>query len=293
MNARHENALLARARLLLGPLEPVPAGVRAEPASLNGVRAVLFDIYGTLLVSVSGDIGAAGPVDREKAFRDSAQASGMAVYGDEPLEVERRLAADIRAHHARAEATGIDVPEVDIRAVWRELLLAWRAEGRVGAWTDDQVEPFALEFECRTNPVWRMPGFPEVVRDLRARFALGIVSNAQFYTPIIMEALTGCALPDLGFDPSLCAWSWEQGCAKPSPHLLGVLLERLSARGVAPRELAVVGNDAARDIAPARALGCRSILFAGDRRSFRPKAGVQPDAVITELAQLTDVLSPA
>lgn len=290
MQQAKREELVERARRQLTPLGPVATGALEDLAPLTGVRAVLFDIYGTVVVSASGDIGAGEQADRERTFSAAAAAAGIAVLGEAPRGVGERFAATVRAHHARARASGVDVPEVEIRDVWRELLAAWRSEGRVGAWTDAELEVFALEFECRANPVWCMPGFPGVLERLKEDLALGIVSNAQFYTPIVLEALTGRTLRDLGFDPDLCAWSWEQRCAKPSPRLLGVVLERLAARGIRPREVVFVGNDTARDIVPAREAGCRTVLFAGDRRSLRVQAGVKPDAVITDLSRLPGML---
>ena len=282
--------LVARARRLLQPLDPVPTGALEEVSPLAGVRALLFDIYGTVLVSASGDVGAGDQADHERTFRAAANAAGIAVFDVAPMGVDERFVAAVRAHHARARASGVDVPEVEIRYVWRELLAAWRSEGRLGEWTDGGVEVLALEFECRANPVWCMPGFPGMLERLKDGLALGIVSNAQFYTPIVLEALTGRSLRDLGFEPDLCAWSWEQRCAKPSPRLLGGVLARLAERGIGPGQVAFIGNDTARDIVPARDAGCRTILFAGDRRSLRVQAGVKPDAVITDLSRLPPLL---
>ena len=51
------------------------------------------------------------------------------------------------------------------------------------------------------------------------------------------------------------------------------------------------------DIAPAAALGFRTALFAGDRRSLRLREedalGVTPDAIITSLDQIASVLGPS
>ncbi len=39
------------------PLVPKPTGVEPKIALLDGVRAVVFDIYGTLVISDAGEIG--------------------------------------------------------------------------------------------------------------------------------------------------------------------------------------------------------------------------------------------
>ncbi len=46
------------------PLEPLETDVVAELQSLPAVRAVVFDIYGTLVISGSGDVGSADTTRR-------------------------------------------------------------------------------------------------------------------------------------------------------------------------------------------------------------------------------------
>lgn len=233
------------------PLAPVPTDVAAAGHPLRGVRAVLFDVYGTLLVSGAGDI-AASP----------------------------GLMPAIRRAHEAARANGIDGPEVDVREIWREVDPGVR-----------EVERHAVEQELAANPVWPMPGFPAVLEALRGRVLLGIVSNAQFYTPLTLEALAGRSLEALGFEPSLCLWSYVLRRAKPSPALFADAARALAQRGVAPGAAVMLGNSAVKDVAPAQAAGLRAILFAGDARSYAPHADVRPDAVITALDQLPGALA--
>ena len=48
------------------PLEPVPTGVSPVLRELPAIRAVMFDIYGTLLISASGDIDADASSNRPR-----------------------------------------------------------------------------------------------------------------------------------------------------------------------------------------------------------------------------------
>lgn len=226
-----------------------PAGVAVELRPLP-VRAVLFDVYGTLLISAAGDIGSASP-----------------------------LAERVARHHAAARAAGVDWPEVDVRALW--------AEAGVAA---AEVERVAVEHEWSVNPVWPMPGFPAVVAELAERVLVGIVSNAQFFTPPTLEALAGRTLGELGVCEELCLWSWREGRAKPSPLLFAEAARRLVGRGVAPGEVLMVGNSARKDVAPAQAAGFRAALFAGDRRSYDPDVSIRPDVVLTRLDQVLELL---
>jgi putative hydrolase of the HAD superfamily len=53
-----------------------------------------------------------------------------------------------------------------------------------------------------------------------------------------------------------------------------------------------VGNDMLKDIWPAARLGCKTALFAGDRRSLRLREDdercreLEPDLVVDDLSQL-------
>jgi putative hydrolase of the HAD superfamily len=163
------------------------------------------------------------------------------------------------------------------------------------------MERFAIEYECRVNPAWPMPGIAEVLRRIRdAGRPLGIISNAQFFTPLVIEALLGEPPATLGFRDDLCVYSYERLEAKPSTRLFEGALDRLAATdGLRPEQVLYVGNDVRNDVRPAAALGCRTALFAGDQRSWRPRAddpgcaGVEPDAVLHRLDELPAMLEGA
>ena len=270
------------------PLVPRPTGWVPQGDRLQDVKVILFDVYGTLLISSSGDIDAAYGVDPEAAAQEAAQAVGV----DVPAGVAAALKDAIRRQHEASRQAGVDVPEVDIREIWAEVAATWPVPVPPG----DRLEALALAYELRVNPVWPMPGFPEVLDALRDRFRLGIVSNAQFYTPLTLAALAGRPWSQLGFEASLCAWSYVQRRAKPSGLLWEPVLQHLAAGGIHPAQVVMVGNDVGKDIRPAKGHGCRTILFAGDQRSLR--AGdlrAQPatgpwDAVLTDLRQWPDWL---
>lgn len=139
-----------------------------------------------------------------------------------------------------------------------------------------------------------MPGFQAILDTLKAEhFRLGIISNAQFFTPTLFKVLSGKSLESLGFDEGGCLWSYRLLEAKPS-----IALYQKSAvywefvHGINPGEVLYVGNDLLNDIWPAQKVGFKTALFAGDARSLRMHesdariAGVEADLVITELNQM-------
>lgn len=283
---------------LLHPLEPLVPGLETRISSQQS-KAVIFDIYGTLLISAAGDVGPDSAEDSEAAFlealadggwdADRVRTSGTALLQEEILAGQRRK-----------RDRGIRFPEIDILRVWRRVLvrLGLLAEG-VATEHEREIKNIrltALSYECRINPVWPMPGLLETLAGLQAKgFLLGLLSNAQFYTPILFEFLCHQSMKGLGFEPGLCLFSYREGEGKPSPNLFADLASRLDGYAVAPSEVLYVGNDMLKDIRPAMDVGWRAALFAGDTRSLRLRRDeghirdLQPHLVIDNLVQLLDI----
>lgn len=264
--------LVEHVRATMKPLAAEPAGMAPKLPGLEGIRAVVFDLYGTLLISDAGG-ERSGP---------EPDPGGMPGLGD-------LLGETIARHHERRRAEGVAFPEVEIREVWAEAMEA----GGFPVPSREELEEIILEHECRVHPVWPMPGAIGLLGELRARgLVMGIISNAQFYTLPVMEGLFGAGLDDLGFHPDLRVFSFEEGEGKPSLRLFEMLRERAAALGIDPSEIFYLGNDWKKDVLPARAVGFRTGLFAGDGRSLRlggvgeEEAWESVDAVVTNLGQV-------
>lgn len=284
-------------RRLASPREPLPTDAVPRLTRLPAVRAVLFDIYGTLLVSGSGDIGVSAATDSADALDAALAATGLATdqpAGPAAVDAFRQA---IRDEHDRLRARGNDTPEVDIRDIWRNVLADLAAEGLARP-TDrqDRLEALAVQYEARVNPTWPMPGLADTLAVLQQRFPLGIVSNAQCFTPLLFDALADASLDELGFDPELRAYSYRHLAAKPGLEMFRTVLDELHRRGIASAETVYVGNDMLNDVFTADRAGLKTVLFAGDRRSLRLRSDeprcqdLQPSAVVTELTQLPELL---
>ncbi|MCF7982821.1 MAG: HAD family hydrolase [Thiohalocapsa sp.] len=289
-----------------GPLEPVPTSAAPVIDAVDGIRAVLFDVYGTLVISGCGDIGLtrsqSGEPPRgdgkDDPVRSALAGAGIPTSGLPPdFDGRAALLSTIERHHAERRAEGVVYPEVDILAVWRDLLAAHRLEA-----DDERIRHAALAYELAVNPVWPMPGMAQLIDRLAGTgLVLGIVSNAQFYTPLMLQAFLGRTLDEAGFDPRCCAWSYRLLEGKPSTRVYREALAALQRHhGIEPAQTLYIGNDKRNDIWPAQATGCKTALFAGDARSLRlreddPEAGAAtPDRIVTELHQVGDaLLAPA
>ena len=265
------------------PLHPVPTGLTPRGRLRLPVRAVLFDLYGTLWASSAGDLDCPGPAESPEppGLRGLLDRYGCS---RSPRALAEELAAAVRREHERLSGQGVDFPEVHIERIWAELL---------GLADPAQARAFAVEYEALVNPVWPMPGLRGALSSLRRQgLLLGILSNAQFYTPLLFECFLGADARALGFCDELVLYSSEQGLAKPSPRLFEIARERLAALGVPAGRVLLVGNDVERDLIPACRAGFQTALFAGDARSLRgaEQAGAAT-AVITALAQLPRLIA--
>ena len=275
-------------------LLPLETGEEAVLEKAGNIRSVVFDIYGTLFISGSGDISLANTEDRSPALVAALKTAGFEVLEADAYWA-RLFHATLQEFSGARRAEGIEFPEVRIEEVWAGYTDSAARSGWLSGGGD--LELAIIDYECRVNPCWPMPHLLEVLHWLSSRgYKLGIVSNAQFYTPLLFPALLGHELLDFAFDEDLCVWSYIEREGKPSTHLYRKLAGRLSLQGIRPEETLYIGNDLRNDIWPARELGFRTALFAGDQRSLRWRrddpacSGVQPDFILTDLAQIREIV---
>lgn len=280
-----------------------PEATEATPSlkKLKGIKAVLFDVYGTLFQSAAGDISeeaAATQKAREKLIRESIEQVGFR-FKDKTTPVAELFYDTIRAEQDIRRENGTPHPEVDIHGVWEDLLGQLEAyEVIQGRTTQAKIRQLATLFEMRVNPVSPMPQAQEVIEGcLDKDLSLGLLSNAQAITPLLFEALLDGSPHDMGFEEILCIYSYEHHVAKPGAAIFEIAAERLQAfAGIAPAQVLFVGNDMLNDVAAGQKLGFKTALFAGDKRSLRLREdhpeckGVKPDLVLTELSQLLKCL---
>ena len=277
------------------PLRPQRTAVKPRLQPLPEIRALLFDVYGTMLVSASGDIGISTPKKRDKALAEALRSVGFEPVSQVTVEGGLDLFdRTMSGAHRVLRQKGCLYPEIDICSIWNVVLSALKNRRLLaGRMNLEKVQGLALEYECRVNPVWPMPQLDRTLKSLHeAGMILGIVSNAQFYTPLVLRSYLRPSGSVSWFDPEACVFSYRIREAKPSPRLLAKALRHLRTRyKIRPNEVLCVGNDMQKDMVPALNAGCRTALFAGDRRSYRPAqppglVAHAPDLVITSLSQI-------
>lgn len=206
-------------------------------------RAVLFDIYGTVLQ--------VGPPPSDADARWSSLFRDF--FGKPPrlnrLDFSVACNQVVARQHTIARGRGIPFPEVLWPSIVAEVLPEFTRLPMA------QQEEFVFRQMQIGRTLCLQTGAKEVLTFLHERrHLLGIASNSQAYTLRELRehlAPTGLSL-DL-FDRDLSFWSFAQGFSKPDPHVFQMLIARLEARGIAPGETLMVGDRLDNDIEPARA----------------------------------------
>ena len=198
----------------------------------TGIRAVLFDIYGTLLD---------GPrhADRQQRMEEVANRFGL------PTDFRIDLAFD-RAVATSHEESPHPHPEVDVREIWATIFPGLQDPDR-----------FSLAMEEAVHPVSVLPEGELMFRQaIDSGLAVGFVTNAQAYTRILLQrhfpGLWNASRPDL------MAFSYEHRISKPDLRLFRVPLKRLHEEGIRDHEVLMVGDSEENDIRPARRIGLRT-----------------------------------
>ena len=274
-------------------LKPLPTQTEPSLSSLREIRAVLFDVYGTLLISAAGDIQLEDTDESSNTISRALAKVGISTTVSS-RDLHDLYLQNLKRHQNIRRNAGVQYPEVDIRAVWRDLVQHISGMDP----SDEDTEQLATWYEVWTNPTDLMPGAGELLNKMTdSSLQTGIISNAQFYTKQLLENYLEKTLESLGIPRYLTAFSYEYLEGKPGISMFESSAKcLLELHNILPHETLFVGNDCLKDLFPAKMVGFRTALFAGDSRSLRLRKedtrckSLKPDLVITELLQLVDCL---
>ncbi|MCC5907630.1 MAG: HAD family hydrolase [Balneolaceae bacterium] len=282
---------------LSNPLEPQETGTIPRLRKLAGIRLLAYDFYGTLFLSGVGDIGVDDGSFDADILIETFENSGIKIKNNEAgSEGFLTYNQIVKGMIEGLREQGVEYPEPDIREVWTAVLKKMEADDLIEYDKSKPVsERLSVEFEARMNPVWPVPGVVETLHYFKKEgFPQGIISNSQFYTPVVLEALTGQTLTELGFSDEILHWSFEEMRKKPGLTFYKNFIEKLYRfdHSIRPENVLYIGNDMLKDVYPAHEVGMKTALFAGDKRSLKWRRdddrckNLVPDLVITKLPQL-------
>ncbi|MFQ6075369.1 MAG: HAD family hydrolase [Candidatus Bathyarchaeia archaeon] len=238
------------------------------------VRAVLFDLYGTLI-----DI----ETDERDWYTYLALAKylgyrGISLSADEVrwfyFEKIRQM---IEGSHER-------YPEIDVRRIWRELL-GEHENPRLYRLNLDQCtfleDIVALHRSLTLRRLRLFDATLDTVQSLKQTYLLGVVSDCQREYAVPEMRMLGI---DGLFDALIV--SAEYGFRKPDRRLFNGCLSKLN---VSSREAVFVGNNPYRDIGGAKSVGMRNILVLG-RRKREEVREAEPDFIVDDIGKVPEIV---
>jgi putative hydrolase of the HAD superfamily len=231
-------------------------------APLSDIRAVVFDLFGTLVYEF--------PRAEWDAWLDTAAAI---------------VEAEPEAFHAAWAATAIE----------RQTGRAGTIEGnlrtvaaRAGAWPSDSQIAEVLEVRAALYRKWFVPrpGAGEVLHELRERrMPTALISMCAPDTPAMWRASPLAGLVDVE------VFSCEVGMRKPDAEIYVAATERL---GVEPGACLYVGDGSYRELTGASAVGMRAVLIRdpaeAEVEALRPEAEDWDGPAIEHLEEIVVLL---
>jgi FMN phosphatase YigB (HAD superfamily) len=301
-------------RDLAWPAPPQVSKPKARPhlRVLSNVKAVLWNVYGTLLSISEGELVFEHPnelvmnVALDKTLSEYKMWSSMSRKPGQPAAYLKQLYDRALLEH-RSITTGPErYPELASERVWETILKMllqkdYKFDAVFFGGLDEYSRKIAYFFHASMQGTTCYPGCAAALAHCRDYgVAQGLLGDGQCFTMLQLQRGLDGQQPGLKADDILPAelriLSHVIKARKPSPRLFQEALERLAQRGIEPEQVLHVGSSLVRDIAPARKLRMQTALFAGDKESLQASAGAlrdpatRPDALITSLDQIASLL---
>lgn len=290
------------------PVPPIPVPVKARP-SLEPlpVRAVLWTVYGTLVAIPGGELAFEADIEfvtdaaLDKTIQEFKMWNSMSRKPGAPSAYMKEL---FKKAFDLVRLTGGG--EVRSELIWDDIFKKlmtkeYSYDGSLYGPPSEYVKKIAYFYHASIQGAGCYPGAAEAIRAVSAAGRKqGLLADGQCFTPAQLRKCLRDQEP--GFESAnhlsadLRVLSAEVGTKKPFEDLFRVAARAARAKGLDPAEVLHVGSHLLRDIAPAKKVGFRTALFAGDKNSLRATAGqfqdphLRPDVLLTELPQIAEVL---
>src|SRR4030042_5396708 len=164
-------------------MRPVPSLLKPLIKVDKAIKAVVFDIYGTILISASGDI------DEFEISTENLKASfdAAGIELDASLREPKAVLAEmlesfkmlIKNFHQAERSEDMSYPEIDVLNIWGQIINDNVKNNRLILNGLLCIKCFTFVFEVLSNRVYPMPGMNDVINQLADKnLPLGIISNA-------------------------------------------------------------------------------------------------------------------
>ncbi len=301
-------------RNLIWPRVPPARPMTATPSvqHLPGIRAVLWDVYGTLL-RVSDGRFTLFPKDEarlqialDKTIHEFNMWNHMYRKPGPPWQSLIGLYRSITERQSMAGSVRGDVTDVNVVETWRGIIERLFEkeytfdEGQYGD-LDEFSEKVAYFFHSNLQATVAREGAVRAMSDISAAgLTQGLLSDGQSFT--LVQTLRALALqgelPPLYqlFRPQTMILSHQLAAKKPSRSLFGHAVNQLRAIGIQAQEILHVSCRLSTDLVPAKAAGMKTALLVAEKSGLEVNSDVlkdaatRPDRLLTRLDQISTVV---
>jgi hypothetical protein len=302
-------------RGLRWPAAPEPKPAKATPylKRLSDIRAVTWGVYGTLLTISEGQLHFLHPdplcmeVALDKTIHEFNMWNSMSRKPGAPWEYlyyqYRRLVED--AQLAASPHAG-ESPEVDSAHIWRVLIE--RLGKKDFSWDESffgPIEEFSSKvawfFHRALQGVRMAPNALVALQHVKEiGCAQGLVGDGQCFTLVqfgraLSQEEDAPPLAQL-FTKGCVSLSYQHEVRQPAATLFEPCLARFEQLGISPAEVLHVAPRLKAELAPAKKLGMRTALYAGDAASLVATSAevndpqLRPDRILTDLRQIRQIV---
>lgn len=301
-------------RRLIWPKVPTAKAVNANPSAkpLPGIKAVLWDVYGTLLRVSDGrftlfpDEEVRLQIALDKTIHEFNMWNHMYRKPGPPWQSMIGIyRSTIERQSMRASSKG-DVTDVNLVETWQTLIgkLFEKEytfdEGTYGD-LDEFAEKVAYFFHCCLQATEARANAVSAMTDLSAAgVTQGFLADGQSFTLLqTLRALSMQAeLPPLHelVRRQTLIFSYVDGVKKPSRSLYATAVQNLKELGIQPEETLHISCRLSTDLVPARAAGMKTALLVAEKSGLEVDANVlkdpatRPDRLLTDLSQVANVV---
>ncbi len=279
---------------------------------LPEVRVVTWSVYGTLLSIAGGELYFEHPerfimdVALDKTIQEFKMWGSMSRKPGQPADYLRQIYTNLLSEQQTLPGGGEKYPEVLTDRLWETFIKKllqkdYQFDAGFYGSLNEFSRKVAYFFHASLQGTACEPGAVGALRHVKeCGLAQGLLADAQCFTLVQLERGLGrqdaSAKLDELIDPELRICSHELRARKPSERLFRHLLALVADRDITPNQVLHIGSRVTHDVAPARRLGTRTALFAGDKTSLQATkeqlrdASTKPDVLLTQLDQIADVV---
>ena len=284
--------------------------VRPHCKRLPGIRLVTFSVYGTLVAISGGELYKVHPeafvmeAALEKTIHEFKMWPSMSRKPGKPSEYMRKIyeqiCDELSLAVGSADGRYLETRSHDVwqRVVQRLIKNDYEFDVAFYGSLNHFCEKICYFFHSSLQGTGPEPGARAALETLKKKgLILGLLTDGQCFTRIhLLRALDlEGKLTEL-FSPEMEVFSFEVGARKPSERLFRAIVQRLRQHNLSQHQVLHVGSRLDLDVVPAKRVGFRTALFAGDKSSLNASnkqlnsEPSRPDLLITEIGQLAQFI---